>query len=189
MAADGLAAALRFDLGAYSDLDSREVLDEYLVPVASPAFMAQHPEIAAPTDLRASLLLHDAQPWMGAMPHEEWECWFRGAGVALPPEGWGEGHQFNMSLLATQAALGGQGIAMGRLALVLEDLQSGRLCTPFPHFVRSRGSYHLVTSAHAPAGMEHVRAWLVAQAEAFRKLRGRLLEELSRSGFAAGSTR
>jgi DNA-binding transcriptional LysR family regulator len=177
MAADGLCAALRFDLGIYPDLASREILDEYLVPVACPGFMAEHTEIVTPSDLRASLLLHDGQPWVGAKAHEEWERWFDGAEVAPPAEGLGEGRQFNMSLLAMEAALSGQGIAMGRLALVLEDLLSGRLCTPFPHFIRSRASYHLVTSGQSPAAMEHVREWLASQAEAFRQRRDRFIRE------------
>lgn len=177
MAADGFCAALRFDLGVYPDLASREVMDEYLVPVASPGFMAEHTEIVTPSDLRASLLLHDGEPWVGAMAHEEWARWFDGAQVAPPPQGWGEGRQFNMSLLATEAALNGQGVAMGRLALVLDDLLSGRLCTPFPHFIRSRASYHLLTSGRSPAATEQVHQWLASQAEAFRQRRDRFMRE------------
>lgn len=181
MAANGLSAALRFDLGIYPDLTPREILDDYLVPVASPGFIAEHAEIVTPSDLRASVLLHDGEPWVGATAHAEWARWFDGVKVPSPQEGLDGGRQFNMSLLAIEAALSGQGIAMGRLALVLEDLLSGRLCAPFPQFVRSQASYYFLTSGHSPEAMEHVHEWLASQAEAFRQRRDRFIREAQTS--------
>ena len=42
MVQGGIEAAVRFDLGGYTDLRATEFLDEWLIPVASPAFLARH---------------------------------------------------------------------------------------------------------------------------------------------------
>jgi DNA-binding transcriptional LysR family regulator len=84
MARDDVAAALRYDLGRYGDLQATPILDEWLLPVASPAFMAAHPQLRTPADLSAPLLLHDSSAWAGAGPYEEWTQWLDAAGVAVP---------------------------------------------------------------------------------------------------------
>lgn len=178
MARDEVAAAVRYDLGDYHDLQAVAFLDEWLLPVASPAFLASHPSLRTPADLRAPMLLHDSSAWAGAGPYEEWEHWLRHAGVQLAHLE--QGHHFNLSQLAIAAALAGQGIAMGRAALVLDELESGRLVAPFGLPVRSRASYHFVSPLPSPPHTERVRAWLTAQAAQFRVQRDEVLERCRR---------
>ncbi|WP_119157236.1 LysR substrate-binding domain-containing protein [Caldimonas tepidiphila] len=173
MARDELGAAVRYDLGDYHDLQASEFLDEWLLPVASPAFMAAHPGLRAPSELRAPMLLHDDNAWDGAGPHEEWAHWLRHAGVALA--NLEQGHHFNLSQLAVGAALAGQGIAIGRAALVLDELAAGRLVAPFGLPVRSRAAYHFVSPMQPGPQVERVRAWLEAQGAHFRVRRDELL--------------
>ncbi|MDZ5456093.1 LysR substrate-binding domain-containing protein [Azohydromonas lata] len=177
MARDEVAAALRYDLGRYQDLVAIEILDEWLLPVASPAFLAAHPQLRSAADLRPELLLHDSSAWDGAGPCEEWAHWLRHTGVELP--GLEQGHHFNLSLLAQGAALAGQGIAIGRAALVLDELAAGRLVVPFGLPVRSRASYHFVCPMQRTARAENVLAWLTAQAARFRVQRDALLQPLA----------
>lgn len=174
MARDEVAAALRYDLGQYQDLLATEILDEWLLPVASPAFLAANPQLRSPADLRPELLLHDSSAWAGAGPYEEWEHWLRHAGVRL--EGFEQGHHFNLSQLAQGAALAGQGIAMGRAALVLEELVAGRLVAPFGLPLRSRAAYHFVSPMQRTARTEAVLSWLAAQAAQFRVQRDEVLQ-------------
>ncbi len=174
MARDDLAAAVRFDLGQYRDLQATEFLDEWLLPVASPAFLAAHPALRTPADLRAPMLLHDASAWVGADPCEEWAHWLRAAEAELPQLAQ-QGHHFNLSQLALAAALTGQGIAIGRAALVLDDLVAGRLVAPFALPVRSRASYHFVSVPQPGAHTVLVQAWIAAQAARFRAERDRVL--------------
>jgi LysR family glycine cleavage system transcriptional activator len=176
MARDEVAAALRYDLGQYTDLLATEVLDEWLLPVASPAFLAAHPELRSPADLRPAQLLHDSSAWAGAGPYEEWEQWLRHAGLAL--EGLELGHLFNLSQLAQAAALAGQGVAMGRAALVLDDLTSGRLVAPWGLPLRSRAAYHFVSPMQRPAPIATVLDWLIGQAALFRVRRDQVLQGL-----------
>jgi DNA-binding transcriptional LysR family regulator len=173
MVRDGVEAAVRFDPGGYSDLKMTQFLDEWLLPVASPAFVAAHPEIRAPGDLRAAMLLHDASPWDGADEFAEWRRWLEHAGVTLPDLR--EGQHFNLSQLAISAALAGQGIAMGRSALVLDDIQAGRLIDLFGICVPSNAAYSFVsTYDHSPQSAL-VEAWLVKEGARFRALRESVL--------------
>jgi LysR family glycine cleavage system transcriptional activator len=66
-----------------------------------------------------------------------------------------------------QAAISGQGVALGRLPLVNDLIQSGALATPFRKaMVGSRG-YFIIESEHG-AAKPHVRAfaaWLMEEAK------------------------
>ncbi len=187
MTRDDVEAAVRFDLGEYRDLQATAFLDEWLVPVASPAFLRAHPGLRAPGDLHGAMLLHDDSPWAGAGATEEWGDWLRHAGVALPDLA--SGHHFNLAQLAVGAALAGQGIAIGRAALVLDDLAAGRLVAPFALPLRSRASYVFVTGMAPPPKVLQVQAWLTAQATAFRVRRDAVLAGLAPShGAPTGAT-
>jgi LysR family transcriptional regulator, glycine cleavage system transcriptional activator len=179
MITEGLAAAVRFDLGHYQDLMSTSILDEYLIPVTSPGYMAAHPEIRSPADLKGEHLLHDAQPWVGAEPYEEWSLWLEHAKVTIPAVQMSQGHRFNLSQLAVAAAKADQGIAMGRLALVLDDVREGRLCIPFRQYVVSRASYFLVTLPRLHHQVDVVSHWLMRHAEVFRHQRAQVLSDMA----------
>lgn len=173
MVRDGVEAAVRFDLGGYRDLNATVFLDEWLIPVASPAFLARHPRISAPDDLHGEWLLHDGSAWDGADTYEEWQHWFAQMDSTPPP--WAGGQQFNLSQLALGAALAGQGIAMGRAALVLQDVKAERLVPLLGHSVPSRAAYSFVTTTHPSPAMELVREWLLKEARRFGEERAQVL--------------
>ncbi len=173
MMRDGIEAAVRFDPGGYQDLKARKFLEEWLIPVASPSYLEAHPELRSPGGLRASMLLHDVSPWDGAGEFEEWQCWLRHAGVILPDVS--DGQRFNLSQLAINAALAGQGVAMGRSALVLEDIESGRLVDLWGIHARSEASYHFVCAHGQTEQVAEVEAWLATEGAAFDASRRRVL--------------
>lgn len=173
MMRDGIEAAVRFDPGGYPDLKAHQFLEEWLIPVASPAYVEAHPELRAPDGLRGSMLLHDVTPWDGAGEFDEWQCWLRHAGVDLRDAS--DGQRFNLSQLAINAALAGQGVAMGRSALILEDLESGRLVDLWGIHAPSHASYHFVCAHGQTAQVAEVEAWLVAEGAAFDAARRRVL--------------
>lgn len=191
MAQRGLGAAVRYDLGGYADLDDQPFLDEWLLPVASPAWLAAHPGVRSAADLRPEHLLHDDQAWHGADAHEEWRQWLQAAlpaglpgplAAAMVPgaQATSAGRYFNLSQLSLAAAAAGQGVALGRGALVLDDLASGRLLAPWPlpdgqRALPGRARYRLVAPADAAASVAPVRAWLQAQAQAFAQQRAQVL--------------
>lgn len=175
MAQDNIAAAIRFGLEDSQDAKAVELFDEWLVPVATPAFMEAHPELRDARDLTGPHLLHAADPWEGTEATEEWAHWLAAADVQLHATALRQGTQFNHSLLAMQAALGGQGIAMGRLALVLGYLLQGRLVVPFPLRVRLHASYRLIGSLSHPE-TPPIREWLLDEANRFRQQRDAFFE-------------
>lgn len=177
---DGVDAALRFDLGHYPDLHAQELLGEWLVPVASPAFVAAHPALATPEGLTGAMLLHDFSPWEGAAAHQEWAHWF--AQMALAPPDWALGHTYNLAMLAQSAACAGQGVALGRTALIMEDLAAGRLVPLFGCRVRSQASYIFARGRQPSRLLEPIEQWLLAQAQAFDAQRQDLLQGLAPRG-------
>lgn len=169
MEQDSIEAAVRFDPGEYSDVRAVEFLDEWLVPVASPSFIAKHPEIATPADVPGSAMLHDASPWQHAEECVEWNHYLSEVGLPVPAQH--EGQRFNMSQLAVSAAVTGQGIAIGRLALVLEDLMAGSLVPLFGRAILSRASYHYVSVPTKSPRLGLVETWLVREGQTFSQQR------------------
>lgn len=169
MEQDSIEAAIRFDPGGYSDVRAVEFLDEWLVPVASPAFMAAHPEIQSPNDVPEALMLHDASPWQHAEECVEWNNWLQA--MRLPVPAAHTGQRFNMSQLAVSAAVTGQGIAMGRLALVFEDLEAGTLVPLFAQAVLSQASYYYVSVPSKNPQLSVIETWLVREGQAFTQHR------------------
>ena len=158
-------AAIRYDLGHYPDLESTVVLDEYLLAVASPAFLDAHPALSTPADLDGAMLLHDATAWPGADEGAEWAVWLQAAGV--PESRPAPGRRFNLSQLALSAALAGQGVAIGRAALVLDYLRDGRLQALFGIAVPSPAAYRLVHTAKPNPRVLALGAWLRDQCTEF----------------------
>lgn len=163
MSRENIAAAVRFDRISSSDPTGVDLFDEWLVPVATPAFMQAHPNLQHPSGLQGTHMVHAADPFEGTEPTEEWAHWLDAAQVELPQAALRQGTQFTHSFLAIQAALGSQGIAMGRAALVLGYLLQGRLIVPFPMRVQLEASYRFIGNASYPE-MPTVLAWFQEEA-------------------------
>jgi len=142
------------------------ILDEWIFPVASPEFLALHPEIQSPQDLRPSNLLHDDSAWAGAPGLIEWHTWLTHVGVEMPDLQLGQ--RFNLSQLAVGAAMAGQGIAMGRAAIVFEDVMAGRLIDVFGIAAPSLASYVFSTEHQRSDAITALREWVIAEANEFR---------------------
>jgi LysR family glycine cleavage system transcriptional activator len=107
----------------WEETTNERLFDIKLVPVCSPALLERIAPLRGFDDLKRLTLLHSLAR------SRDWEAW----GIATAADL--DGHtqlQFESSSLAYEAALGGVGVAMGQLALVLDDLKSGRLVMPFP---------------------------------------------------------
>src|SRR5690606_15217864 len=124
----------------------------------------------SPRDLMGAHLLHAADPWEAGLLTDGWIRWLTAVGVHLQHSELRQGTQFNLSLLGVQAALDGQGIAMGRLALVQHYLLQGRLVVPFRFRGRARATYFFICNSSHPA-MPTILDWLVEEASRFRQMR------------------
>jgi LysR family transcriptional regulator, glycine cleavage system transcriptional activator len=176
MSHDRLQAGIRYDPGHYLNLDRTRFLDEYLVPVASPAFMAAHPNLSTIDGLDGAMLLHDARPWAEASELQEWSAWLTAAGVRCDDLHLGK--RFNLAMLAVGAAVAGEGIAIGRLALVQREIETGALLVPFPIAIRSEAAYHFVTLPDHSVQVDMIGDWIQKEGERFSGSRSTLFERL-----------
>ncbi|WP_425330323.1 LysR substrate-binding domain-containing protein [Trinickia soli] len=175
MDTDDIDVAVRYDPIQYSRLHADVILDEYLFPVATPQYLAQHPSFATGRSLDGVVLLHDAAPWVGATEFVEWHTWLEAAHTE-----WAEhldGPQFNLSSLAISAALNHQGVAMGRTALVYDEIMSGRLVNVFGKHVQAPARYMLLSRKPDDQRVAVFSDWLKAECKRFDEARMRLLSE------------
>lgn len=152
---------LALDYRLANQEDDSPFLAEWLVPVCSPKLLTDGKPLAKPEALLNHPLLHDSAPWLGAARDEEWRHWLTQAGVSLQQL---QGQlYFNRADLALQAAEAGHGMALGRQALIEDQLASGRLVIACDKPIRSPASYFLQVAA-GTAGNDRVQAlqrWLL----------------------------
>lgn len=150
---DEVDVVIRYGLGDYPGLHVEHLLADDLFPVCSPKLLEGPVPLRKPADLAHHTLIHDEL-------RQEWELWMRAAGI----EGLdtSRGPSFSLWDLAFQAAIAGQGVALGRSTLVGEYLKSGKLVKPFDVTSHSRFGYYLVClpeRANEPK-IAALRAWL-----------------------------
>jgi DNA-binding transcriptional LysR family regulator len=100
------------------------------------------------------------------MPWLDWRSWLAANGEpALRPAG---SLRFKLYDQVIQAAVGGQGVALGRIPLIAEHLRDGRLVAPFPKRYDSARGYYAIVAPHAVARADVADfvAWLAEEAAA-----------------------
>jgi LysR family transcriptional regulator, glycine cleavage system transcriptional activator len=177
MSREQLQAAIRYDVGNYPNLRAQCFLDEYLVPVASPGFIAAHPGLSSSGVLPGNWLLHDARPWAGADELSEWQSWLDATGWKCPDLKTGK--RFNLAMLAVGAAVAGEGIAIGRTAMIMDELRRGELVALVPLATRSLASYYFVTTPNPSVQTDMIGDWIRAEGKAFHGTRAEVLESLA----------
>ncbi len=153
---DGIDIAIRYGMGEYPGVISEFLADEDVSPVCSPSLLEGKHPLRTPADLKHHRLIHDNFR-LG------WETWFREAGIndAEP----GIGVKFDSAVYAVEAAVHGEGVLLGRSALVSADLAAGRLVRPFDISLKSRWSYYVVYPEGALRQKKNraFRDWLFAE--------------------------
>ncbi len=153
---------IRLGYGAWGNLYEEQLLNEYLFPVCSPRFLQQHGWPEKPEKLLEWPLLR--RGIIDILP--KWRDWFKDAGVMLHEMP--NGTKFPQTSLAIQAAIDDQGVALGRSALVLDDIKAGRLVQLFPEICsRSSTSYYFVCvpGKQNQPRIAAFKAWLLEEAE------------------------
>ena len=160
---DNVDMAIRYGLGRYPGLRIDPLMKDTNFPVCSPALLAGPVPLREPGDLRRHSLLHDD---VGPGEAPDWRRWLAAVGVT---GAWTDrGQRFSHSSLVLQAAIDGQGVALGRSTLVALDLEAGRLVQPFgPALPSSYASF--VVSPPETAERPKIKAfrdWLLDEAGA-----------------------
>jgi LysR family glycine cleavage system transcriptional activator len=125
---DGIDLGIRFGAGSYPGLRADRLMGEQLNPVCSPALLDGPAPLHTPEDLRHHTLLH-IEGETCDVTWADWAMWLRAANC--PHVASAGGPRFSQSLMAVQAAIAGQGVALAPLSIVADDLADGRLVKPF----------------------------------------------------------
>jgi DNA-binding transcriptional LysR family regulator len=134
---------------------------ERFMPVASPALVKRGPPLVKPADLARHVLLHFDDP-EGRTPWINWSAWLAANGAAgLKAAG---AMRFSLYDQVIQAAIDGQGVALGRIPLISGVLDRAQLVAPFGKRYDAPRGYYAVPAPHAEAQPEIVAfiAWLRA---------------------------
>ena len=159
--AEGVDAAVRYGSGDWPGLMATRLFDEEIFPVCSPAYLDGRPGPAPVEDLISETLLHldvTHHAWI------DWSTWLRELG--LSPPGARRGQRFNTYTILIQAAVAGQGIALGWRHMVDELLAAGSLIRPIEASLHPDSAYYLVLPEAMPVGRETAafRDWLLEEA-------------------------
>lgn len=154
---EGVDLGVRLGRGGWDNMQSVKLFDEALTPVCTPAYRDRI-GLREPADLSRGAFLRNA--WT------PWARWFRAAGLDWPEPA--RGPVFDDSGLLLRAALQGDGVALGRHWLAIDEVRAGRLCAPFSVSLRDDFSYWLVWVAGRNLSPEtaRFRDWLAARAAA-----------------------
>ncbi|MDZ5458489.1 LysR substrate-binding domain-containing protein [Azohydromonas lata] len=160
-------AAIRYGSGHYPHAAAEQVLEETVTPVCSPAYRALAGGLAAPVDLLGCTLLHEDRMLA------DWAQWLARAGVERSHRA-RQGPAYSHGSMAVEAAIRGEGVALGRSSLVSDDLAAGRLGAPFPDVrLQAERGYDLVyrVGAGNDPKIAVLRAWLAQEIRLFLETR------------------
>jgi len=154
---DGIDIAIRCGGGQYPGLSAELLMQEDHFPVCSPRLLKGRHPLRKPADLARHTLLHDVFT-------VDWAIWLRNAGINDIDSH--RGPTFLSSDHAIQAALRGEGVVLGRSALVADDLAAGRLVRPFKLSLPAAFAYYVVYPPRAlqRASVKAFRDWLISEA-------------------------
>lgn len=150
----------RLGNGAWHNVRSWHFADEEVLPVCSPAHLKKHGPFSTPMELSGETLLHFEERHRQRMT---WPDWFERMNVSRPRLA--EGLVFTDNLGAIEAAIRGQGIALGWKHLVRDHLQAGRLVPALDAVCRSGSAVYLVMASKRKLkpSAELFRDWILEQ--------------------------
>ncbi|WP_027966216.1 LysR substrate-binding domain-containing protein [Halomonas halocynthiae] len=155
--------ALDLNDGHYSGFSITPLMEEVIFPVCAPGLLKDRPSLRDPENLAWYPLLHDITAWRGSHDYAEWERYL--SAIDAPQTNVRRGYTFNRNHLTMEAAIAGMGVAIARLTLIRDELNSGRLTAPFSQQIPTGMHYGIV---HAPGALDdrRIRAvhdWLVEE--------------------------
>lgn len=161
LAAENIDLSARLGDGNWPGTAAWPLADEEVLPVCSPGYLDLHGRPQGVADLPGHMLIDFEERYRTRMG---WREWLERQGV--PAARLNLGFVCSDALTALEAAVLGQGIALGWRHLVADHLAAGRLVRPVAAAWRSGQSMWLVAASARPLapGAALFRDWLLAQA-------------------------
>ncbi|MEM7295191.1 MAG: transcriptional regulator GcvA [Pseudomonadota bacterium] len=160
---DDVDVAIRFGYGPDDGLYSLPLAEEWVSPAMTPELAACYP---TPETLTKAPLIFDTSIDF-LKPRADWAAWFRAVGIDHTPR---HGPAFTQADHAVDAALSGVGVVLGRRALVVKEIQDGRLVAPYKVALNTGATFRFL----CPLGTEErpqvaaFRSWVVSEVEKTR---------------------
>ncbi len=152
---DDVDVAIYYGRDNWPGLRADKLHAEYLIPVCSPMLLMGTKPLKTPEDLTRQTLLHDTS-------RRDWKAWFKQLNIQAANVN--QGPIFSHSSMVIQAAIHGQGVALGHSVLTQPEIDAGRLVCPFEQVLMSKNAYYLVCH-ESQAGLGKIaafREWMLA---------------------------
>ena len=152
---DDVDVAIYYGRDNWPGLRADKLHAEYLIPVCSPMLLMGTKPLKTPEDLMHHTLLHDTS-------RRDWKAWFKQFDIQAANVN--QGPIFSHSSMVIQAAIHGQGVALGHSVLTQPEIDAGRLVCPFEQVLMSKNAYYLVCheSQAALGKIAAFREWMLA---------------------------
>lgn len=150
----------RLGTGKWPGIHAWHFVNEEVLPVCSPDYLKDHAPIHEPTDLLQHTLLNFEERHRSRLGWREWL-----ERHSVPMARLKQDFVFTDALGSVEAAVLGQGIALGWKHLVHAHIKAGRLVVPLTNSYRSGQAIHIIMPAQRPPkrGAELFRDWLIEQ--------------------------
>lgn len=157
-------AAIRYGDGRYANVAIERLMHETVTPVCSARYQTRVGRLESPADLLHCTLLHEDRMLAN------WDRWLTLAKVGkVRRKG---GPAYSHGSMAIEAAIRGEGVALGRSTLVADDIAQGRLVAPFAHlWLKAERGYDLIYRIGEQDNPKIValREWLLAEIREFQE--------------------
>jgi len=161
LADESSSLGVRLGDGGWHGYDCELLAEEEVFPVASPGVAARLSGVDDPGALVGERLIHIEEPFL---PSVTWSDWFATMNTEFHDDG--TGLRLNHYVLVLQAAMAGEGIALGWSRLVDYLTERGLLAQVGRRRWRTGRSFYLIWSNRTPLSprAEAVRSWILEAA-------------------------
>ncbi|WP_170984527.1 LysR substrate-binding domain-containing protein [Rhodoligotrophos defluvii] len=160
---DDVDLAIRHNQPSSSDADAWVLMEEVVLPVCSPSYLAEHGGLGPCADMHKHTLAH-----LSGSVRVPWQRYLAEFGYPAPTGS--RSLIFSDYSLVIQAAVKGRGVALGWWHVVAHELLQKGLVEASPHWLHTGDHYWLVASARRPLRKPAalVRDWLLSEMETLR---------------------
>ena len=133
---------------------------EAITPICSPAFLKKHKNFKQPKDLMGAPLIHLEERYAARF---DWRQYFQYYNLGMQPTPYDS--TYNDYSIVVQAAIEGQGLAIGWRHIVQPLLDEGRLLTPLDVDIQTDHNFYIIARETKPlsqAGM-NLLEWLLGE--------------------------
>ncbi|MFT5656751.1 MAG: DNA-binding transcriptional LysR family regulator [Gammaproteobacteria bacterium] len=158
---EDVSLGIRRGKGNWPHYQSRCITTEELIPIASAAYITRHGQAQSIENLSQHHFIHLEEPFR---PRPKWKDWFATFDFDYIDNG--EGLRLNDYALVIQAAMSGEGIALGWRHVVDSLIDRGLLVQALPQSWVTGEEFHLIWSSKTTLSPEAglVRDWLLKEA-------------------------